>query len=273
MSQTIITSAQGQINETVALLDTLLAASQETGDLLQQGWALAGLAHLDLLTGQTEAAIARLKTYLDISQTVAHVPGMLTAYGLLSVAHLRQDEMLLARHAAEAGAKQISHSSHTVFTNTEGYSAVAETFLGLLARETPLGKEARALWQPTEQVHKALQVQARGVPAGRARYWLLRGQARWLRGHSRAAFRDWHQSLAEAERLHMPYDAGRAGYEIGRHLPGEHPQRVHALTQAQEILAELGAVYYCQQAEAALRLEGVSRFTHAQAAQTPAESQ
>ena len=35
----------------------------------------------------------------------------------------------------------------------------------------------------------------------------------------------WNKSLNAAERLAMPYEQGRAYYELGRHLPPDHPSR------------------------------------------------
>ncbi len=151
---------------------------------------------------------------------------METANGLLAVARLRKKEYVLAKQAADAAAQQIGRSSHTVFTNVEGYSAVAETYLGLLEQcDDHKGGECKTLVSHTGQILKAIRIQARGVPAGLARYWLHRGSFRWLAGKRRRAFADWHKSLVEAERLQMPYDQGRACYEIGRHLPAGHIQR------------------------------------------------
>ena len=205
MPQTVIASAQGQIGPTEDLLNTLLSASLESGDLLQQGWARAGQAHLDLLTGQVEAALTVLQIYLDICKQVSHGPGMITAYGLMAMAYLRQKETLLARQAADAGAQYIRRSTHTVFTNTEGYSAVLETYLGLL-EICPDAKswEYKTLLSQIKDVLKAMQVQTRSVPAGLARYLLLRGDYRWLTGAHAQAFKDWHRSLEDAQRLKMP---------------------------------------------------------------------
>jgi DNA-binding SARP family transcriptional activator len=253
MPQTIIASAQGQISRAAELLDTLLAASRESGDLLQQGWAIAGQAHSELLTGQMEKAIASLQTYLKISQQVSHWPGIITANGLLAVAHLRQEEYVLARQFADAAALQISNSSHTVFTNTEGYSAVVEAYLGLLelCGDHEDG-ERKTLLRQTSRVLKAMQIQARGVPAGVSRYWLLLGLYHWLTGAQHQAFKDWRNCLADARRLQMPYDQGRACYEIGWHLLPDHPQRQAYLKQACDLLEQLGAIYYLRQAQAGM---------------------
>jgi DNA-binding SARP family transcriptional activator/predicted ATPase len=250
MPQTIIASAQGQISRSTELLDHLLVASRESGDLLQQGWAIAGQAHRELLDGQMENAIAGLQNYLEISQQVSHLPGIITANGLLAVARLHQEEYVLARQSADAAALQISNSSHTVFTNAEGYSAVVEAYLGLLVHcDNHEGGERKTLLRQTSQVLKAMQIQARGVPAGLSRYWLLLGLYHWLTGAQRQAFKDWHKCLADARRLQMPFDQGRACYEIGRHLPPDHPQRQTYLKQACELLEQLGAIYYLRRAQ------------------------
>ena len=60
------------------------------------------------------------------------------------------------------------------------------------------------------------------------------------------AQRAWRKSLALARQMAMPYEEGRAQYEIGRHAQGE--ERRLSLTRAAEIFKPLGAAYDLERA-------------------------
>jgi hypothetical protein len=62
----------------------------------------------------------------------------------------------------------------------------------------------------------------------------------------------WNKSLNTAERLAMPYEQGRAHYELGRHLPPGHPARREHLTQACEIFTGIGASHEWTLVQAAM---------------------
>jgi hypothetical protein len=62
----------------------------------------------------------------------------------------------------------------------------------------------------------------------------------------------WNKSLNAAERLGMPYEQGRAHYELGRHLPPGHPGRQAHLRRAGELFADIGASYELTHAQTAM---------------------
>jgi hypothetical protein len=72
-------------------------------------------------------------------------------------------------------------------------------------------------------------------------------------GHRRRALAAWNKSLRTAERLAMPYEQGRAHYELGRHLPPGHPARQEHLDRAGEILTGIGASHQLTLVQAACR--------------------
>jgi DNA-binding SARP family transcriptional activator/predicted ATPase len=256
MPQAVIASAQGNFRRVTDLLEVLFAASRESGDLLQEGWVLGERGYLELLSGEIESALATLQKLLEINTRIEHLPGIITARGLLSVAHLRRKEYLPARQTADAAAALIERSSHTVFTNIEGYSAVVETYLGLVELDgSSTSAERKALLRQASQVLKAMRIQGRGIPAGLARYWMQLGLWRWLEGAHRQAFREWQRGLECARRLKILYDQGRICYEIGRHLPISDPQRRVYLQQACQVLALIGEKYYLSRVQAEMGLE------------------
>ncbi|MEW5872297.1 MAG: BTAD domain-containing putative transcriptional regulator [Chloroflexota bacterium] len=259
MPQSVIAFSQGQFAHAVELLTELSAATEQNGDLVQQMWALGGLFNADLLTGETPAAIARIETALGLCEATLYQPGMITAYGYLALARFRQNEYLLARQAAEAATWRITRSSHTVFTNSAGFSALAETYLGLLEQNSQqIDADSKLLLQKTRQILKMLRDQARSAPAGQPRYWLYQGSYHWLMGSTRRAFTAWHKSLAAAERLEMPHERGQAHYQIGRHLPAKNPQRQFHLQQACQWFEQAGSTFLLRQAQ--FELNGSSRL-------------
>jgi hypothetical protein len=50
----------------------------------------------------------------------------------------------------------------------------------------------------------------------------------------------------------MPCEQGRAHYQIGRHLPADHPSRLAHLTRAGEIFAHIGALFELANVQAAI---------------------
>lgn len=256
MPQAVIASAKGNFSLVADLLEVLFAASRESGDLLQEGWVLGERGYLQLLSGESESALATLQNLLAINTQIEHLPGIITARGLLSVARLRRKEFIPARQAADAAAALIERSSHTVFTNIEGYSAVVETYLGLVEQDgSSTTAERKALLRRANQVLKAMRLQGRGVPAGLARYWMQLGLWRWLDDAQGQAFKEWQRALECARRLDIPYDHGRICYEIGRHLPISDPQRGFYLQQAYQILELIGEKYYLGRVQAEMGLE------------------
>lgn len=159
----------------------------------------------------------------------------------------------------------------------EGYAGSAEVFLALWEAEAILNfrfsildlSEVKTKSQKSELQHlkanaqqacRVLHAFARIYPIGQPRAWFCQGLYDWLAGQPNKAHQAWRKSLAAAERLAMPYEQGRAHYEIGRHMPhqpqrpGEWSRQEH-LRRAGDIFAELGAAHDLACAEAALASE------------------
>jgi eukaryotic-like serine/threonine-protein kinase len=93
---------------------------------------------------------------------------------------------------------------------------------------------------------------ARAFPIAQPRAWLCQGLGAHFFGHHRRALAAWRKSLAAAERLAMPCEQGRAHYQIGRHLPAGDPAQQAHLTRADEIFADIGALYELDRVQAAM---------------------
>jgi hypothetical protein len=118
----------------------------------------------------------------------------------------------------------------------QGYWALSDAALALWERgENPA--DARLARRGTKELRRY----ARYFPIARPRALVNGGLESWLDGDTRAARRSWRAGLKAAHRLEMPYEAARAHYEIGRHLPATDPVRRVHLEQASQLFASLGA--------------------------------
>jgi tetratricopeptide (TPR) repeat protein len=193
-----------------------------------------------------DAAVTRLQQATELLTERGSRADEILAYGLLALAYLRRQDEEHARLAAQRAASLIAQSQPVAIHILEGYAAVAEVHLSLWAA----GDHTAV--RPARQACAALRRFARPFPFARPRAWLCRGQAAYLTGQRRRALAAWRKSLATAERLAMPYEQGRAHYELGRHLPAGHPARQSHLSRACKIFADIGASYELAHAQAAM---------------------
>src|SRR5262249_54530119 len=92
------------------------------------------------------------------------------------------------------------------------------------------------------QACQAARAYASVFPIGRPFASLWEGLLAQLSGHPAKARRAWNRAIAEAQQLDMPYERGRAFFEIGRHLRREDAERSRFLGRAEGIFADLGGV-------------------------------
>lgn len=244
----------GRFNQSARRYTDLLASAARRQDAHNQAWALRGQVYCLLVQGEFQEALARLHTIRDL---LAQNPDIvdealnIDRHGLLALVHLRRGDAEAALKAARTALDLIAQSSPTSFLSLPGYAGVAETLLylwetGSLAGGQQLEKLGRAAC-------KALHNYARVFPIGRPRAYLWQGLLEWLRGRPGPARRLWAKSLAAARQMEMPYAAGLALYELGRHLPADDPRRPEHLAQAGRIFSQLEAPYDLQRTEEAMK--------------------
>jgi eukaryotic-like serine/threonine-protein kinase len=196
--------------------------------------------------GRNDVAVTRLQQATELLAERGSRADEILAYGQLALAYLRRQDEERARITAQRTVNLIAQSQPAAVHVLEGYAGVAEVYLSLWAAgdHTAVG--------PARQACAVLRRFAWPAPIARPRAWLCRGQAAYLTGHRRRALAAWRKSLATAERLEMPYEQGRAHYELGQHLPAGHPGRQAHLSRACEIFADIGAPYDLAHAQAAM---------------------
>jgi hypothetical protein len=248
----------GQARQTHA---AALAISQKQGDAAGEHWSVLGLSECALRAG--EAPLAELSDWLERAAAVQHTRSLALAdvircHGTTALAQLYHDAYERAIEAAAVGARLIQRNTLAGVWTMEGFAGVAETYLVLLEaaqndrrRLTDRG----ALAASARNACNAMRTFARIFPIAQPRACLYQGWYNWLAGAPVRANRAWRKSLDTAEQLAMPYEQGRAHYELGRHATSDIQRQTH-LQQAFDTFARLGARY--DQAQAADALNGAA---------------
>jgi tetratricopeptide (TPR) repeat protein len=234
---------RGQFARSVGLWQQIYRSALQRGDAQVQQWSLCGQAESSLPLGRTEQACALLKRSLALPVEIADHSTDISCYGLLAVAEWRLGRAGAARTAAERGLQLIEEVSPTAFSSLEGYAGVAEIYgrlwaAGLAGKANGPGLKAKA-----DRACKALAGFARIFPIAQPRAWLCRGHLAWMSNRPGRAEKAWQKSLAAANKLAMPYEAGLAHARMGRHAACDPSLLQENLGRAREIFSELGAVY------------------------------
>jgi tetratricopeptide (TPR) repeat protein len=206
---------------------------------------LARIWHL-MPQGRTDLGVKELQEATRLLAGRGSRTDEIIIYGVLALAHWRRQEEAQARWAAQRAASLIAQSRPTAAYILEGYAGVTEVYLGLWMAGDPTAA------RPAQEARAALRRFARTFRAARPRAWLYEGLTAHHVGRTRQAVAAWNKSLNAAERLGMPYEQGRAHYELGRHLPPGHPGRQAHLRRAGELFADIGASYELTHAQAAM---------------------
>jgi tetratricopeptide (TPR) repeat protein len=233
---------QGNLTRCVDQSQQVWSLARQRGDDQAQIWGLSGHAVGAMRLGQRDEARDLSETASSLAERNAGISEVIWATGSLAVVRWRRGLASAAREAAEEATRRIAQSRPTAYYTLEGYASVAEVYLADWETSNDRNPTKRAAiaslsWNACKALHKF----ARVFPIGQPRAWLLQGSANWLSGKPTKAHDAWRKSLAAAERFTMPYEEGRAHYEIGRHLPTNDPARRLHLARAIEIFTRLEA--------------------------------
>ena len=244
--QTQVLYHQGQFGRLAEWSAEMSAMASHADDPHRRAHALLGETWYLLPQGRADAAVPRLQEATELLAGRGSRADEILTDGLLALACLRRHDEEQARLAAGRAARLIARSQPAAVHIFEGYAGVAEVYLSLWEA----GDHAAA--RPARQACAALRQYARAFPIAQPRAWLCQGLGAHFFGHHRRALAAWRKSLAAAERLAMPCEQGRAHYQIGRHLPARDPAQQAHLTRADEIFADIGALYELDRVQAAM---------------------
>jgi tetratricopeptide (TPR) repeat protein len=224
---------QGEFDRLVGWEAEMHRMASQADDPQRQAHVILGKIWYLMPQGRTDIAIKELQEATRLLAGRGSRTDEIIIYGVLALACWRRRDEEQARRAAQQAASLIAQSRPTAAYMLEGYAGVTEVYLDLWMA----GDQSAA--QPARQARAALRRFARTFATARPRAWLYEGLAAHHVGRKRRAAAAWNKSLRTAERLAMPYEQGRAHYELGRHLPPGHPGRQAHLHRACESFATL----------------------------------
>jgi class 3 adenylate cyclase/tetratricopeptide (TPR) repeat protein len=237
---------QGELGRLATLSAEMRTMARHADDAQRKAHALLIEAWHLLPTGRLDAAVAGLGEAARLLQGQGSRVDEILAHGMLGLAHLRRQDQERARMAADQAAHLIARSKPIAVSILEGYAGVTEVYLSLWAAGDPSAR------RPAHQACATFRRYARALPIARPRAWLFQGLAAHLTGRQRHAEAAWQKSLALAERMALPYEQGRALYELGRYIQAGLPARQALLSRAAKIFEDIGAAYELGEVQTAM---------------------
>jgi hypothetical protein len=224
-----------------------------TGDVQVRTWGLIGAAENLLSLGEgvpAEALLGEAEALLAENFGGARAEEV-WLYALLGRAALRRQANEIARSLAGAAANLLGHLPPATIYAMGGYSAIAETYLGLWDTLPAADhKRRRLLAKAARRACCSLDRFALVFPVARPTALTWRGLYAWLTGRPGEARRRWAAAAALAQRRGMPYEEARALYHHGRCTPGPAGRRL--LEAAAAIFERLGCAYDLAETRSAL---------------------
>ena len=237
---------QGELGRLATLSAEMRTMASHTDDAQRKAHALLIEAWHLLPVGRLDAAVTGLQEAAQLLHGHGSRADEILAHGMLGLAHLRREDRERARMAADQAANLIARSKPIAVSILEGYAGVTEVYLSLWAAGDHSAR------RPAHQACATFRRYARALPIARPRAWLFQGLAAHLTGRQRHAAAAWQKSLALAERMALPYEQGRALYEIGRSAQADLTARTALLARAAEIFEDIGAAYELVKVQAAM---------------------
>ncbi len=166
--------------------------------------------------------------------------------GLAALTYWRLGDYAHAQQHAEYGLEMMIKARPALCYAFEGYACATEVLLALWDMSADPGEKA-VLRQKALQACKALKGYARVFLHAQSRSALWEGKCAWLDGQTDRAYESWRKSIQYGKKFGMPFDEALAHFELGRHLPENHPSRLEHLNKARDMFESLGAQYDLQQ--------------------------
>jgi class 3 adenylate cyclase/tetratricopeptide (TPR) repeat protein len=239
---------QGQFVTSLEHFKHLFEIGSQSGGAVYQAWGLCGQGECQLRLGEFDTAIGLLEETGRLLQGKDDRTEEVRANGLLSLACWRYGQEFTALQHAATTLDLIANCTNPTCTILEGFAGPAEVYLANWERNSS-SESCRTL---AIKSAKHTTWYAKVFAIGRPRARRNEGLVQWLLNHPDRARKLWTQSLADAERLALPFEAGLAHLELGRHADAHSPDRNSHLRKAIELFDSVGTPYEKRMAEAAL---------------------
>jgi serine/threonine protein kinase len=232
-----------------------------SGDLQSQCWGLIGNTVSKLRLGRAiaEEPDGVLEEWIDEKGATTDVLGW---YAMRGLVHLRAGRGRPAEEAASKALKLALATRPVAFWTQPCLAAIAEIYLELL--ETSLrgasgigglqpGLSRSILEKQVKLSYKAARVFGSIFPIGQPFSLLFEGMGEKLAGTSARAREALDKAVDVSRKLEMPYEEGRALFELGRHADWQSSARRKSLERAAEIFGSLKAGPDLRRTEAELK--------------------
>ncbi len=232
-----VSRRSGPLSPIADMFEAIHESARRRGDTEVQAWALALGSWSLLARGHVDRALDWLHRAEPLLSGHSARTGFIKLYGVLGVAYLRAGDPALAARAADTAYRAIAQATPILVSTFDGYAGCVETYLTLWERGDR---------QYREQAHLALKKLdglARVFPICRPRAWLYRGRIAAADGRPQRALDAWRRGRQIALDLEMPYEAARARYEIGRHLPEGDAERRRQFEEAARVFEAVDATH------------------------------
>lgn len=231
---------RGEYERSLGASRSLEALSRRSGNRQGECWALLAQTGLLIRLGQGDEAEQRASAGLLLADRETMRSEAICALGGLAMARVLNGDPAGAYDAAERAVAQTRETKPVAYWLQNALAVIAEALLSLQeAGWAPDSSSAPPVRRLADEAVANLSRFARQLPLGRPHAHLWRGLAAWLAGRESRAMRHWQKAASLGARLGLPYELGRAHFEIGRHLPLGEPRASH-LRQAQEEFERLG---------------------------------
>ncbi len=194
-------------------------SARRRGDRQTAGWGQLGIARVQLVQGQPDAALAALDA---AAPSVTDGLGGGELHGMSALAQLRAGDAAQALRAARAGLQLLREARPVSFTTLTGTASVAASLIGLLAQSRGGSRvdDAAVLTRETRQALGMLKRFARIFPIGWPQFHLQQGNLALAAGAPQTALKAWQKSAESAAVLAMPYDEALAMLAIAHSARG-----------------------------------------------------
>ncbi|WP_158620071.1 serine/threonine-protein kinase [Corallococcus sicarius] len=252
-------SYRGQFRRSIELSHELEDSARRRGSVQTQHWGPTARGTSLVRMGRAREALHELEEELPWCEAHAGASEIVVVQGELALALLRQHEEARALEMADRGLALLREMRPVAYWIFAGVTCVCEVYLSLweqrggeaLSEEEPLVRSAH-------EACKALRRFARAFAFGKPFALLCNGLEAALSGHPRRARRAWRHCVARAQALAMPYEEGRAWFELGRHGLVEKAARRESLVRATGLFTRLEALDDLARVETAMAQGGAT---------------
>lgn len=249
---------RGDLQRSWELSSSLLAMAEESGDQLNKCWATGGLATVAIRQGRIEVARQWAEAAVGIARAIGESASYLSNRGLLAMIAIESNDIEGARELVDEGVALLEALPRfaTAHHQLYGLDTFSEAILLLWEHDapapgTPSWKEyASRAALGLSRMKGYAQSFSIGRPAAANREALRH----WLNGRRAKAIAAWKRAIAEAERLRIPYECGKAHLELARHLPLGAAERRSQAAAGATVFARIGAARALSRCQAAGQL-------------------